>query len=52
MASRFTMDAIAGAAFGMHVDSLGNPDEPFNVQGQRLLDQSWVLPILRKFPFC
>ena len=51
MGGRFTMDSIAGAAFGMQVDSLANPEEPFNVQGLRLLDQSWLVPFLRKFPF-
>ena len=52
MASRFTIDAIAGAAFGMQVDSLDNPKEPFNVQALRFLDHNWVLYVVCKFLVC
>ena len=46
------MDAIAGAAFGMQVDTLDNPEEPFNVQGLRLMTQSWVIHVLSRFLVC
>ena len=32
------MDVIAGAAFGLEVDSLQNPDDSFHRHGQGLID--------------
>ncbi|KAL8590475.1 hypothetical protein ACOMHN_011688 [Nucella lapillus] len=60
MAGCFAMDTIAGAAFGMHVDSLFNPDDPFNLNGLKLIGQNskllttimimfpWMVPFLRR----
>ena len=33
-----TMDVIAGAAFGLEVDSLKNPDDQFHRHGQGMID--------------
>ena len=52
MAGCFAMDTIAGAAFGMQVDSLANPKEPFNIQGLKLLTQTWALPVSSEYSFC
>ncbi|KAK7087493.1 cytochrome P450 3A4-like [Littorina saxatilis] len=51
VAGAFAMDTIAGAAFGMQVDTLNNPKDPFNVNGLNLFNQNfWLLPILLIFP--
>ena len=50
MSGCFAMDTIAGAAFGMDVDSMANPDGPFNTNGRRLLDQNmWLFFLASEF---
>ena len=50
MSGCFAMDTIAGAAFGMDVDSMANPDGPFNTNGRRLLDQNmWMFFLASEF---
>ncbi|XP_076436666.1 cytochrome P450 3A30-like [Babylonia areolata] len=52
MAGCFAMDAIAGAAFGIHLDSLANPDDPFNVNGHALFHPNRVVvTLIMQFPF-
>ncbi|KAL8590473.1 hypothetical protein ACOMHN_011686 [Nucella lapillus] len=52
MAGNFTMDAIAGAAFGIHLDSLFNPDEPFNINGRKMMENrsKTLMAIMFLFP--
>ncbi|XP_070209342.1 cytochrome P450 3A5-like isoform X2 [Littorina saxatilis] len=51
IAGGFAMDTIAGAAFGMQVDTLSNPKDPFNVNVINLFKPNkWLMPIIMLFP--
>ncbi|XP_060066284.1 cytochrome P450 3A11-like isoform X2 [Ylistrum balloti] len=43
----YTMDVISSTAFGIHIDSQGNPDDPFIRHAKRLFDftimGTWIL---------
>ncbi|PVD34819.1 hypothetical protein C0Q70_06097 [Pomacea canaliculata] len=50
--SSFAMDVFAGAAFGLQVDSVKNPKDPFIRHAHDLLfGRQWLIPILVTFPF-
>ncbi|KAK7476967.1 hypothetical protein BaRGS_00031826, partial [Batillaria attramentaria] len=52
LSGAFTMDVIAGTGFGLDVDSLTNPDEPFvKVTNRILYPPSWMISILFMLPF-
>ncbi len=38
MCGHFTMDVIAGTAFGLQVDSQNNPEDPFVKHGKAMLN--------------
>ncbi|KAH1027134.1 hypothetical protein HUJ05_000702 [Dendroctonus ponderosae] len=49
--SRFANDIIATTAFGIEVDSLKSPNNPFHIMGKRITDYSSLIKRLRFFAF-
>ncbi|XP_025084850.1 cytochrome P450 3A56-like [Pomacea canaliculata] len=48
----FAMDVIAGVVFGLQVDSLQNPKDPFVYHARNVLyGRQWVLPLYETLPF-
>lgn len=48
----FTMDVIAGAAFGLQVDSVKNPQDQFVYHGHNLMfGRRWVLRLSGAYLF-
>ena len=49
----FAMDSVAGAAFGMDVNSLTNPDDVFIKCCRKLLKQNqWLMPLMCESNCC